>query len=78
MSQPPKRLKLGQVPAYILERHGIKVSKQSVYNWVKGVGVESLETFRIKSPNIRYPFILTTTAEKVDAFLNNHRIQRPR
>ncbi len=66
---PLKRLRLAEVPAYVLTKHGLETSRQSVYNWMKlGVGGEFLPT--ALSPGVcDYRPVRTTSAADVDAFL---------
>lgn len=42
------RLKLAEVPDYILNKTGVKRSRQTIYNWVdKGVTIEK-QTYRLQ------------------------------
>lgn len=66
---PPRPLKIPEVPAYVLAKHGCTVSKVTVYNWIKqGVKQESLEIKTRKL--VKYPFLeMYTTDRWVDEFL---------
>jgi hypothetical protein len=71
MSGPPKLLSMAQVVAYVKEKHGLDVSRQTVYNWAKlGRGDETLEFIVCRSSPVNmYTHTRRTTEEKVDAFL---------
>ena len=43
----PTTLKIGQVPAFLQQRYGFKVTRQSVYNWInKGLRNATLRVSR--------------------------------
>lgn len=62
---PPKRLKLGEVPAYIYNKYGVEVSRQTVYNWAKK-GVRGIRLRTIRKANKWW-----TTAAWVDDFVTD-------
>lgn len=66
-------LRLSDVQKYIQQRHGLEVSRQTIYNWVTlGRGGETLEFVMAKSnPINKYTHVRLTTEEKVDAFLRH-------
>jgi transposase-like protein len=56
---------MSDVPAYLDREHGIEVSRQTVYNWVKkGVRGTTLQTIRKGGK-------LYTTEARVDDFVAN-------
>lgn len=62
---PPKRLPLSHVPRYLIEEHGVEVSRQTVYNWAhKGLKGQKLHSIRVANT-------LYTTKEQVDAFISD-------
>lgn len=70
---PPKRLKLGEVPAYVLTKHGSKVSRATVYNWVKlGVRGTKLRTTSVKRA---LDLVQVTTTEWVDEFISTNSVR---
>lgn len=63
--EPPRRLKIGEVPAYVAEQGGDEPTRQTVYNWAKkGVNGVRLRTIRKFGS-------LVTTENWVDDFLAN-------
>lgn len=61
-AQPPKRLALGDVPAYIERTHGVNFTRQTVYNWAKK-GKRGMKLWTTTVAGQLY-----TTEEQVDEF----------
>lgn len=59
----PTTLKLGEVPAFLEKKYGVKVSRQSVYNWTK-IGRRNATLRVSKLPG----GIITTTDEWISTF----------
>lgn len=62
-----KRMRLAEVPAYVLGKTGVERSRQTVYNWVKN-GV-TISGQAIKLGTTTHAGQLFTTETLVDIFL---------
>jgi hypothetical protein len=71
MPGPPVRLGINHVPAYVLEKHGIKVSRQAVYRWInEGVNGETLVMGSVMETRGKFShYVRFTTAQAVDDFI---------
>lgn len=69
---PPTRLKIAEIPAYVEKTHGLKISKQTAYNWMnKGMRDETLQFITVPGKrNSKHPNVRVTTTEWVDDFCN--------
>lgn len=72
MSGPPTLLKIAAVVKYVKSKHGLEITRQTVYNWMAhGKKGTKLDFFDAKAdPSSIYKTHRVTTQEKVDAFLS--------
>lgn len=69
---PSPLLKIAAVVKYVKSKHGLEISRQTIYNWMDtGRNGAKLEYFEAESdPSSIFKNIRVTTTEKVDAFLS--------
>ena len=67
----PQAIKLAAVPNFLMDRYGLEVTRQTIYNWAnKGLRDEKLQTMLIQGkPTAKHPKIRVTTAAWITAFL---------
>lgn len=63
------QMQIGKVPAYVLGKHGLKITRRTVYNWIeKGVRGCQLATRIIPDLKKRGGQVHVTTPADVDQF----------
>jgi hypothetical protein len=74
-----KEIKTIAIPAYLWEKYRLRVSRQTVYNWMsKGLRGETLPYTVIDNrQTARFPGTRRTTEEQLDAFLQRCGIKLP-
>jgi hypothetical protein len=71
METASKQLKLSEVVGYIQERYGVRVARQTIYNWAdpdKGHRYEYISTSSIAGPGTTR--VRVTTTADVDNFVS--------
>lgn len=71
-------MKIGDIPAYVAEHYGMKISRMTAYNWTNiGMRDETLPYVAVKGPpNRKHKMVRITTQANVDNFLARCQIER--
>lgn len=69
---PSPLMKIAAVVKYVKSKHGLEISRQTVYNWMlHGRNGTKLDFFDVKAdPSSIYKNTRVTTQEKVDDFIH--------
>lgn len=60
-------MRIGKVPEYVLQNHGLKVSRQTIYNWIN-VGVQGVK-LAVSGGTHRYFGPQDVTPEAINDFI---------